>query len=118
MQKNFEKSKSKKINIILCVILVIVMSVMFLNYAVMTVTEVKLSKMSTETIILNNENLELQNKLDNLMSYHNVEQTVKESGMLDIAENVIELKKIRKPQTGKITPKYLTSKSYRHAVGF
>lgn len=117
MQKKFEQ-KSKKLNTALCILLVVIMSVMFINYAIMTITEVKLSKMSTETMILNNENLELQNKLDNLMSYHNVEQTVKENGMLDIAEKVIELKKINKPQTGKIIPKYTTSKHYHHSVGF
>ncbi len=80
-----------KLNKTLCWILVLIMIVMFISYYITTLMQVKLTKLSGETIKLNNENVELQNKLDNQMSYNHVEELVGNSGILGPANQVIEI---------------------------
>lgn len=114
-----KKKNKASVNTILCLLIPAVMVVMFLNYALLTLSEYKLSKISTDTMILNNDNVELQNKLDNLMSYHNVEQTVKEEGLLDTAQNVIELKESPSTDEYKIHRHKTTKRIYyRFPLGF
>lgn len=114
-----EKKNGASINTILCLLIPAVMVVMFLNYALLTLSEYKLSKISTDTMILNNDNVELQNKLDNLMSYHNVEQTVKEEGLLETAQNVIELKESPSTDEHRIHRHKTTKRIYyRFPLGF
>lgn len=80
-----------KLNKTLCWVLVSIMITMFISYYITTLMQVKLTKLSAETIKLNNENVELQNKLDNQMSYNHVEELVGKSGILGSAKQVIEI---------------------------
>lgn len=85
------KHTLSKLNKALCRLLVLIMIVMFISYYITTLMQVKLTKLSSETVKLNNENIELQNKLDNLMSYHNVEEAVKRTGKLESARQVLDI---------------------------
>ena len=89
----------------LCWILFLIMVFMFASYYITTVMQVKLTKLSSETMRLNNENIELQNKLDNLMSYNNVEELVRQTGKLDAARQVIEIDNLPKSTQPKKLPK-------------
>ena len=64
---------------------------MFISYYITTLIQLELSKLTSATSKLNNENVELQNNLDKLMSYNNVEELVRRSGVLDSARHVIEM---------------------------
>ena len=76
-----------------------------------------LTKLSGETMKLNNENIELQNKLDNLMSYHNVEELVGRSGKLNPARHVIDINTDKKTNQKKSVKKY-NPNYYRWSLGF
>lgn len=80
--------------------------------------QVRLSKLSSETIKLNNENIELQNKLDNLMSYHNVESLVKQQGILDTATQVVEMGEELPVSDKPIKKKNYYPNYYRWSLGF
>ncbi len=94
------------------------MIVMFISYYVTTLMQVHLSKLSSETIKLNNENIELQNKLDNLMSYHNVETLVKQQGKLDTATRVVEMGEELPVSEKPIKKKKYYLDYYRWSLGF
>lgn len=80
--------------------------------------QVQLSKMSSETIKLNNENVELQNKLDNLMSYNNVEELVRQTGILDTAKYVVEIDYKQNDTAPKKLPKKHSHNYYHWSLGF
>ena len=71
-----------------------------------------------EVIVLNDENTELQNKLDNLKSYNNVDKTMKSSNLLHKAKDVIEV------QEGKTTTSNLSidlmneKQSFKWSLGY
>ena len=50
----------------------------------------KLNDLSRQTVILNNENSDLQNQLDKLKSFNNVDKTFQQNNMLKRAGQVIE----------------------------
>jgi hypothetical protein len=54
----------------------------------------KLNEISRQTIVLNNENAELQNQLDSLKSFDNVDKTLQQNNMLQRAGQVIETQAI------------------------
>ena len=91
---------------------------MFVSYYITTVMQVQLTKLSSATMRLNNENIELQNKLDNLMSYNNVEELVRQTGKLDAARQVIEIDTPQKTTQPKKLPKNKTKNYYRWSLGF
>ena len=79
--------------------------------------QVSLTKLSSETMQLNNENIELQNKLDNLMSYHNVEELVRRSGKLNSARQVIDINSDKKVNIKNVKKKH-NPNYYRWSLGF
>ena len=109
-----------KLNKMLCWILVFIMIVMFISYYITTLMQVRLTKLSSETIKLNNENVELQNKLDNQMSYNHVEELVGSSGILGPAKQVIEINdnRVLHPKKKKNNKKFDDSNYYKWALGF
>lgn len=117
-EQNHPKHTLSRLNKSLCRLLAVIMIVMFVSYYITTLMQVRLSKLSTETIKLNNENLELQNKLDNLMSYHNVENLVKQHGNLDTATQVIEMGEELPVSDKPVQKKTFYPNYYRWSLGF
>lgn len=120
--EEYERKQPKhtlsKLNKSLCRLLAVIMVIMFISYYITTLLQVRLSKLSSETIKLNNENIELQNKMDNLMSYHNVENLVKQHGNLDTATEVIEMGEELPVNEKPIKKKNFYPNYYRWSIGF
>lgn len=91
---------------------------MFISYYITVLAEVKLTKLGAETMRLRNENVELQNKLDNMMSYNRVEELVKRSNQLDTARETIEVDYIAPQPVKKQKNKMSVKTYYRWSLGF
>ena len=68
--------------------------VVVVSYYFVISCEMKLNDLSRQTVILNNENEELQNKLDSLKSFSNVDKTLQKNNMLQRAGQVIETQEV------------------------
>ena len=77
----------------------------------------KLNDLSRQTIILNNENEELQNKLDSLKSFNNVDKTLQQNNMLQRAGQVIETPEIT-VDTQALAKRSVKKKIFNYAIGF
>lgn len=76
-------------------------------YYFVSCKEVQLNQISRETLELNYENEELQNKVDSLQSYYNIDKAVSKSNILERAKQVVEVNAATLPnvnlnKTGKI----------------
>lgn len=72
--KTYNEIAIAKINRTLCSFLSVLILVSLVSYYFVTSSGMTLNKIGRETIKLNNENVELQNRLDNMQSYNNVDQ--------------------------------------------
>ena len=107
----------KRINKSLCVILSILIAVVVVSYYFVISSEMRLNDLGRQTVILNNENEELQNKLDSLKSFNNVDKTLQQNNMLQRAGQVIETPEIT-VDTEKAA-KYSENKQiFNYAIGF
>ena len=107
----------KRVNKMLCVILSLLIGVVVVSYYFVISSEMKLNDLSRQTVILNNENEELQNKLDSLKSFNNVDKTLQQNNMLQRAGQVIET-----PEVTVDTPvsanRSVKKKIFDYAIGF
>ena len=107
----------KRVNKMLCVVLSLLIGIVIVSYYFVISCEMKLNDLSRQTIILNNENEELQNKLDTLKSFNNVDKTLQENNMLQRAGQVIETPEVTVDAT--TASKHLTKKKiFNYAIGF
>lgn len=107
----------KRVNKMLCVILSLLISVVVISYYFVISCEMKLNDLSRQTIILNNENEELQNKLDSLKSFNNVDKTLQQNNMLQRAGQVIETPEIT-VETPVSVNNGTKKKIFDYAIGF
>ncbi len=107
----------KRVNKSLCVILSILIAVVVVSYYFVLSCEIKLNDLSRQTVILNNENEELQNKLDSLKSFNNVDKTLQQNNLLQRPGQVIETQEVQPSaeNSGKTTYR---PKVFNHAIGF
>ena len=107
----------KRINKSLCVILSILIAVVVVSYYFVISCEIKLNDLSRQTVIINNENEELQNKLDSLKSFNNVDKTLQQNNMLQRTGQVIETPEVQvsSDELNKLsTRKHI----FKYAIGF
>ena len=90
-EKSYKEIIISRINTALCGVLGCLVFVCLLSYYFVIVNEIELRKLSKETIALNYDNADMQNKLDNLQSFSNVDMEVSKSNTLTRAKQVIEL---------------------------
>ena len=107
----------KRVNKTLCVILSMLIGIVIVSYYFVISCEMKLNDLSRQTIILNNENEELQNKLDSLKSFNNVDKTLQQNNMLQRAGQVIETPEIT-VDTQAIAKRPVKRKIFNSAIGF
>lgn len=107
----------KRVNKSLCVILCILIAVVVVSYYFVISSEMKLNDLSRQTVILNNENEELQNKLDSLKSFNNVDKTLQKNNKLQRASQVIETPQIT-VDTEKSVDTGVKRKIFDYAIGF
>ena len=78
----------------------------------------QLNELSKQTIMLNNENEELQNKLDELRSFSNVDKTFQQNNMLKRAGQVIETQAVAPEAVDTHTTKSTKKRVFKYAIGF
>lgn len=106
----------RKINATLCGILGVLITMIFISYYFTMSYELTLNTLNRQVTTLNEENAELQNKLDRLKSFNNVDDKMAEFNLLQKPEKVIEvpavssLKEINKSDD--------TSTPFNWAVGY
>lgn len=107
----------KRVNKSLCIILSILIAVVVVSYYFVISCEIKLNDLSRQTVILNNENEELQNKLDSLKSFNNVDKTLQQNNLLQRPGQVIETPEVQATaeNAGKNT---LKRRVFDNAIGF
>lgn len=107
----------KRVNKTLCVILSLLIGVVIVSYYFVISCEMKLNDLSRQTVILNNENEELQNRLDTLKSFNNVDKTLQENNMLQRAGQVIETPEVT-VDTQAAAKQRVKKKIFDYAIGF
>jgi len=84
----------RKINTVLTLLLGFFLFMTATSYYFATANEMVLNNLSRQTVVLNDENADLQNKLDKLKSFNNVDMTMQRNNILQKAEQVIEVPSI------------------------
>ncbi len=84
----------RKVNKTLCGLLGIVILTAFVSYYFAMSDELTLNKLSRQITALNDENAELQNNLDRLKSFNNVDSKMGQYNMLTKAGKVIEVQAV------------------------
>lgn len=108
----------KRVNKTLCIILSLLITVVVISYYFVISCEMKLSNLSRETTVLNNENADLQNKLDSLKSFNNVDKTFQQNNMLKRAGQVIETPEVTIDPSESVANKPKKKKVFNYAIGF
>lgn len=116
-KENLRKEMAiRKINTTLTVLLGIFIMLTAVSYYFATANEIVLNNLSRQTTVLNDENADLQNKLDKLKSFNNVDLTVSKSKILKKAQQVIEIPAVA---TNTVADKKLNAqKPFSWAIGY
>ena len=116
--QTYEEMAISKINRTLCGILAFFVLFTLMSYYFVTANEMTLNKLRKETIVLNDENAELQNKLDNLKSYYNVDKTMKSKNLLHKAKDVIEVQEAKTAPTSLAVDLVNEKQSFKWSLGY
>ena len=106
----------RKVNSTLCAILGVFVSVAFISYYFEMSNEITLNTLSRQVTTLNDENAELQNNLDRLKSFNNVDNRMTEYNLLQKAAKVIEVPPVT--STIAVEPKKDFAPSVNWAIGY
>ena len=107
----------KRVNKMLSVMIGLLITVAVISYYFVITCEMKLNDISRQTVTLNNENTDLQNQLDKLKSFSNVDKTFQKNNMLKRAGQVIETPEITIDATEVVT-KPSKKRVFNYAIGF
>lgn len=116
--KTYEEMAISKINKSLCILLGILVVFTLVSYYFVTANEVTLNKLRKETISINDENTDLQNKLDILKSYYNVDKTMKSKNLLHKAKDVIEVQEPQMQASGSAVDIINEKQSFKWSLGY
>lgn len=106
----------RKINTTLTVLLGSFIFLTAISYYFATANEMVLNNLSRQTTVLNDENADLQNRLDKLKSFNNVDITMQKSNMLKKAQQVMEIPAVT---TNTIADKKLDAqKPFAWSIGY
>lgn len=106
----------RKVNKTLCGLLGIAVLVAFVSYYFAMSNELSLNKLSRQITTLNDENAELQNHLDRLKSFNNVDNKMMQYNMLSKASKVIEVQAVNTALP--VVAKPEKTASFNWAVGY
>ena len=81
----------RKVNMTLCLLLGVAVVAAFVSYYFEMSNEITLNTLSRQVTTLNDENSELQNQLDKLKSFNNVDAIMEKHNLLQKAAQVIEV---------------------------
>lgn len=103
-QEDNEKQMSiRKLNFTLCILLTVLIAITTISYYFATATEMTLNDLSRETTVFNDENFELENQLDKLKSFNNVDKSMQKNNLLTKAKKVIEVEEVNSANVAKNT---------------
>lgn len=100
-EDNEKQMAIRKLNFTLCILLGIFIAITTISYYFATATEMKLNDISRETTVFNDENAELENQLDKLKSFNNVDKSVQKNNLLTKAKQVIEVTEVNSTDVAK-----------------
>ena len=106
----------RKVNKTLCGLLGVTVLVAFVSYYFAMTNELTLNKLSRQITTLNDENAELQNHLDRLKSFNNVDSKMMQYNMLQKAVKVIEVQAVQ--STTPVVTKPEKTASFNWAIGY
>ena len=87
----YAKSWLERINKFLGCILILLVLMSLVSYYFVSDDEKRMNNLGREIVALTNENIELQNKLDNLHSFNKVDAFIKNNSTLNTAKKIIEI---------------------------
>ncbi len=106
----------RKVNQSLCGVLMVAILGAIVSYYFAMTNELELNVLSRKITTLNDENAELQHKLDRLKSFNNVDSKMTEFHVLQKPEKVIEIQAVEMAtpnvKTNVTNPKYFWSVGY------
>lgn len=106
----------KKVNKTLCGLLLCLIFISIISYYFVVSSEIKLNEYSRQTIMLNDENTDLQNQLDKLKSFSNVDMTMQKNNLLQKPDKVIEAPEV-KTNNNKAN-QFETEKPFAWSIGY
>lgn len=109
------KSPIEKINKFLSSILLGLVLLSLVSYYFVSDGQKTMNGLSREIIALSNENIELQNKLDNLHSFNKVDAIIQNNTSLDTAKKVIEMQSVNMAFVPKVQPLPI---NYNWTIGY
>lgn len=107
----------RKVNKTLCGILGLFILLAFVSYYFEMSNEITLNTLSRQVTTLNDENAELQNTLDRLKSFNNVDSKMIENNLLQKAAKVIEVSAVSSSAVPVETKKAATTR-VNWAIGY
>ena len=110
-----QKSYGDKINKLLSIILLCLVGISAVSYYFVSDGEKQMNNLGREIVALTNENIELQNKLDNLHSFNKVDSIIQSKTMLDTARKVIEIPAVK---IADVPVQNDTSENYEWSIGY
>ena len=111
----YKKSPIEKFNKFLGFVLLLLVVFSLVMYYFVSDSEKNMNKISREIVTLTNENIELQNKLDNLHSFNKVDEFIKNNSTLDTAKRIIEIPAVNVVTEPKVEPLQVR---YKWSVGY
>lgn len=109
------KSTSERVNKLLNIVLIFLVMVSVVSYYFVSDSEKRMNALGREIVALSNENIELQNKLDNLHSFNKVDIVIHNKTMLDTAKKVIEIPAVKVSAVPQNSEKNI---NYKWSVGY
>ena len=106
----------RKVNMTLCILLGVVIALASISYYFVICSEMQLNNLSRQTTVLNDENAELENQLDKLKSFNNVDKSMQKSNLLSKAKQVIEVEEVNSTNVAK--NKLKSQQVFTWAIGY
>ena len=108
-------SPIEKINKLLSSVLLLLVLLSLVSYYFVSDGQKTMNNLTREIVSLSNENIELQNKIDNLHSFNRVDTVINGNSMLDTAKKVIEIPAVNNVSVPKINP---IPVNYKWSMGY
>lgn len=108
----------RKVNRTLCMLLGVLVFVAFISYYFSMTNELTLNTLSRQITTLNDENAELQNNLDRLKSFNNVDTKMAQYNLLQKAAKVIEVQAVKQTAVAPIDKQKEASAAFNWAIGY
>lgn len=115
-ESSYKEMAIRKVNATLCGILGVFVLVAFVSYYFEMCHEITLNTLSRQVTALNDENAELQNQLDRLKSFNNVDYKITKYNLLQKAAKVIEVPAVQTDVL--VEPKKRLSTFVNWAIGY